>query len=232
MEEFGKDYEAYMRTDQASRARRVVRRTELPIAGEWASAAQNARPVKGGLRTYTLTIAVVSGTALITGASLLYPGILLALQRSPAALGAGQVWRFITPLFVERGGWKEIAFNLVSLIAVGVLAERLWGKRRWVIFYLTGGVTGQACGLAWRPIGAGSSVAVCGLLGACAFWALPRRTSWLAVLAGMLTIVMGVVLTVMHNLHGPPLLVGALAAGLATRDPEQHPDHAARRTTT
>jgi hypothetical protein len=59
---------------------------------------------------------VVSGTALITLASLVYPGILLALQRSPAALG-GQVWRFLTPLFVERGGWKEIAFNLVALVA-------------------------------------------------------------------------------------------------------------------
>jgi len=187
--------------------------------------------VKGGLRTCSLTIAVVSATALITGASLLYPGILLALQRSPAALGAAQVWRFITPLFVERGGWKEIAFNLVSLLAVGVLAERLWGKRRWVIFYLTGGVTGQACGLAWRPIGAGSSVAMCGLLGACAVWALPRRASWLAVLAG-LAIVMGVVLTIMHNLHGPPLLAGALAAGLATRSPEEQPDHATRRKTT
>jgi rhomboid protease GluP len=151
------------------------------------------------------------------------------LQWSPAALGAGQAWRFITPLFVERGGWKEIAFNLVSLIAVGILAERLWGKRRWVIFYLTSGVTGEAFGLAWRPIGAGSSVAVCGLLGACALWALARRRSWLAVLAGMLTIVMGVVLTIMHNLHGPSLLVGAVAGGLATRGPEQHPDDATGR---
>ena len=182
-------------------------------------------------RVGTLTIAAVSGTALITGASLLYPGILLALQRDPAAIGAGQVWRFITPLFVERGGWKEIAFNLASMLAVGILAERLWGSRRWVIFYLTGGVTGEAFGLAWRPIGAGSSVAVCGLLGACAIWALPRRTSWLAVLAGMLTIVTGVVLSVMHNLHGPPVLVGALAAGLATRGPEQPPEHAGRRRT-
>ena len=181
------------------------------------------------MRNCLLTVTVVSGTALITGASLVYPGILLALQRSPAALG-GQVWRFITPLFVERGGWMEIAFNLVSLLAVGALAERLWGRRRWVIFYLTGGVTGEAFGLAWRPIGAGSSVAACGLLGACALWALARRTSWLAVLAGLLTIVMGVVLTVMRNLHGPPLLVSALAAGLAIRGPEQ-PDNAAGRAT-
>jgi rhomboid protease GluP len=164
-----------------------------------------------------LTIAVVSVTSLITCASLLYPGILLALQRSPAALGAGQVWRLITPLFVERGGWKEIAFNLASVIAVGIPAERLWGARRWVIFYLSGGVMGETCGLAWRPIGAGSSVAVCGLLGACALWALSRRTSWLAVMAGMLTIVTGVVLTFMHDLHGPSLLVGALVAGVATR---------------
>jgi len=46
----------------------------------------------------------------------------------------------------------------------------------------------------------------------------------------MLTIVMGVVLTVMRNLHGPPLLVSALAAGLAIRGPEP-PDNAAGRAT-
>ena len=83
--------------------------------------------MKSGLRPCLLTIAVVSRTALIPGASLLYPGILLALQRSPAALERAGVALHYT---VVRGrGLEEIAFNLVARRRRHP-AERLWGKRR------------------------------------------------------------------------------------------------------
>jgi rhomboid protease GluP len=164
----------------------------------------------------SVTAAVVSMTALVTGASLVFPGVLLFLQRSPAAV-AGEAWRFVTPLFVERGGWGEIGFNLVSLAIVGILVERVCGRGRWVIVYLVGGITGEAVGLVWRPIGAGSSVAVCGLLGAWALWAMMRRRSWLRVAAALLVMVAGVALVGMHNLHGPPVLAGACAAAIVAR---------------
>jgi membrane associated rhomboid family serine protease len=155
------------------------------------------------------TLAVFTATAILTCASLLHPTVLVVLQRSPQIL-AGQWWRLVTPVLVERGGWGEITFNLVALAAFGAVVERLWGSRRWVLFYLTGCVTGEAIGLAWQPVGAGSSVAVCGLLGAWAAWSL--RESRAHNVAGVLVLGIAVVLSVSHNLHGPPVLVCAALA--------------------
>jgi rhomboid protease GluP len=157
------------------------------------------------------TVAVCTLTAILTGASLPYPSVLLALERRPQAL-AGQWWRLVTPVFVERGGWAEITFNLVSLAVVGVLTERVYGSGRWVLFYLAGGLTGEAIGLAWRPIGAGSSVGVCGLLGAWAAWALRQSGAYAAV--GLAVFAGALILAVRHNLHGPPVLVCAVLAAL------------------
>jgi rhomboid protease GluP len=173
------------------------------------------------------TVAVCTGTAILTGASIAYPSVLLALERSPQAL-AGQWWRLVTPVFVERGGWVEIAFNLVSLGVVGVLAERVYGSGRWVLFYVAGGLTGEAIGLAWRPIGAGSSVGVCGLLGAWAVWAVRQSGAYVA--AGLAVFAGALILAVRHNLHGPPVIVGAVLAGLLGL-PRESGEQAGRLTT-
>src|SRR5262245_45199854 len=101
---------------------------------------------------YPLTTIVFGTTAVVTAATLAAPGILLALQRQPTAL-KGEWWRFVTPLLLERGGWIEISFNLVTLALVGILAERTFGRGLWLVSYLVGGVVGQIAGLAWKPIG-------------------------------------------------------------------------------
>ncbi|HTQ07624.1 MAG TPA: rhomboid family intramembrane serine protease [Polyangiaceae bacterium] len=150
-------------------------------------------------------------TSAVTALSLFVPSVLAALERTPAA-GAGEPWRLVTALFVERGGAAEIALNLVTLAVVGTLAERAWGSRAWLVFYLFGGVVGEIAGLAWKPVGAGSSVAMLGLAGGCATLLLRRRTSPLLVLLGALLLAAGAVLTYLRNLHGPPLLAEALAA--------------------
>jgi hypothetical protein len=58
----------------------------------------------------------------------------------------------------------------------------------------------------------GSFVAVCGLLGALASWLLYRATSARIVAAGLLLV--GIGLTALHNLHGPPLLACAGIGGV------------------
>jgi hypothetical protein len=59
-----------------------------------------------------------------------------------------------------------------------------------------------------------SSVAVCGLLGALASWLLYRATSARARIAAAALMLVGIGLTAMQNLHGPPLLACACIGGV------------------
>jgi rhomboid protease GluP len=160
-----------------------------------------------------ISAAVFAVTALLTGLQFVFPGLGSALQRTPAAL-AGEWWRFITPILVNRGGWKEIVPNLLGLAVIGALVEHCWGSRRWLVFYLVGGLVGECAGLAWRPNGSGSSVANCGLLGALAVWLLVRIGSWQARFGGLVIILGALVLILRRDLHGPPLLAAACVAGV------------------
>jgi rhomboid protease GluP len=157
---------------------------------------------------------VVSITALVTGLQWIVPGLPQLLQRSPAVLASGEWWRLITAILINRADSAELIVNLVALLAVGVLVERCWGTRRWLLFYFVGGLIGEGAGLAWRPTGMGSSVAVCGLLGALAPWLLIRATSARARIAAAAVILVGIGLTALRNLHGPPLLACACIGGV------------------
>jgi rhomboid protease GluP len=79
------------------------------------------------------------------------------------------------------------------------------------------GVTGECTGLAWRPYGAGSSVAICGLLGALAVWMVCRIQSLQARLGAGVLILGALLLTWRHDLHGPPFLAAAVIAGAMLR---------------
>ncbi len=176
-----------------------------------AAASTTRAAARARLRLEPATTIVFVLTSAITVASLFAPSVLPALMRTPAAL-TGEGWRIVTPLFVERGGAGEITLNLAALAVVGTLVERAWGSRAWLVFYVFGGIVGEIAGLAWKPLGAGSSVAVLGLLGGTATWLLRGRPSRLLVALGAVLLVAGVVLTFLRNLHGPPLLAEALAA--------------------
>jgi rhomboid protease GluP len=166
------------------------------------------------------TAGVFLVTSLTTAVGLLHAPFVRAIERSPAVFAKGDWWRLISPIVVNSHGWIQVTSNLLALAIVGVVAERLWGSSLWIAFYIVGGVAGEVAGLAWKPIGAGSSVAVCGLLGSVAvslmfcIGTLPARFGAFFILTG------GLILTYFHDLHGPPILVTALLAAviLASRD--------------
>jgi membrane associated rhomboid family serine protease len=126
-------------------------------------------------------------TALMAAWQLVDPGVLRALDRDPQALAHGQWWRVLSPLLVQSDGWPQIVSNLLFLAAIGYFAEQRFGHRRWVVLYLTGGIVGQLAGYAWEPHGAGSSVAIFGLVGGVLAAAAADRHSVppLAVAAGV-----------------------------------------------
>jgi membrane associated rhomboid family serine protease len=125
-----------------------------------------ASPAVGMSRAPVLTVLVLLPTAAVSVLGLVMPAVELALRRDRAAIDHGQVWRLATSLIVQDGGVAGTVFNLLGLAIVGVLAEQVLSRTRWVIGYLGGALAGGFAGWAgWQPTGAGNSVAVCGLAG-------------------------------------------------------------------
>lgn len=148
-------------------------------------------------------------TAIITGLQFFFPSLTAVLERTPEALAARQWWRLITPVFINPEGWRQIIFNFLGIAIAGTMVERLFGAGRWLILYFVGGFVGEIAGIAWRPVGAGSSVAVCGLVGALAAWMLlrkPRQPRF----GGTMLLTGSLILIVLHDNHGPSLLAGAI----------------------
>ena len=62
-------------------------------------------------RAPALTIGVLLVTGVFTTLQFFYPPILFALRRTPGVFSQHEWWRFITPILVHDGGWRQIAFN-------------------------------------------------------------------------------------------------------------------------
>ena len=234
------------------------------------------------LRKYPLTIAVFVVTAVPSLLQFAYPSVLTSLQRTPA-IRDGEVWRLVTSLLVQDGGWFGTISNLFFLLLVGSLAELVLRRWLWATCYLGCGLAAEAIAVAWQPTGGGNSIAICGLAGALAvalltrplrgsaawrpdaigeglrprhLW-LPAGVAWWSVaLLGTVTevalyigvaagvavqvalvaggetgrgnrtlgrivgagaLVVGVALTALRNIHGPPLLIGAGLTYAVTR---------------
>ncbi|HEU4398931.1 MAG TPA: hypothetical protein VFU54_13990 [Actinomycetota bacterium] len=90
-------------------------------------------------------------------------------------------------------------------------------------------MVGQAFGYLWDSPDAGASVAAAGLLGAVGAWLLSSAGPRLARVRvwGVASLVAGIVLTAVADMHGPPLLLGfGLGALLLWRDRRHRADHA------
>jgi membrane associated rhomboid family serine protease len=111
-----------------------------------------------------LTVVVASVTAAGLLVQELVPGTLTALERTPAATWA-EPWRWLTALLTQDGWLAGGVINLAGLVLAGIAVERLVSRWTWMTAYVGAGLVGQAIGHAWQPVGAGNSVAVCGLVG-------------------------------------------------------------------
>jgi rhomboid protease GluP len=166
------------------------------------------------VRLPLLTIAVMGVTATLTVLARSHPGIVADLRRDPAALRTGQWWRALSPILVQPDRAPIAAAVLLLVTALGVFVELRFGRVRWLVCYLAGAAAGEAAGYLWQPHGAGASVAGCGLLGAVAVWAIRRGPGALRV-NGLLWLAFAVVDTVLRDIHGLPILAGALVGLVA-----------------
>ncbi|EUJ31762.1 rhomboid family membrane protein [Listeria floridensis FSL S10-1187] len=77
----------------------------------------------------------------------------------------GEWWRFISPIFLHTG-FMHIAANCLMLYIVGPWAERLYGRWRYAVILLLGGIAGNIAGFALNNnVAVGSSTAVFALFG-------------------------------------------------------------------
>lgn len=162
------------------------------------------------LRPPVLTAATLGLTAAITATRTCGDGVVHALRRDPDRLLEGQVWRVITPVWVQTDrSWLVVVAVFVLCAAVGSVAEQIFTRRHWIVLYLLGVIVGHGIGEVLQPRQGGTSVAFAGVLGGLSAVALLRRTvpTPLRVEAVVLTLA-AVFDTAIRDIHGAPLLVG------------------------
>lgn len=98
--------------------------------------------------------------------------------KSNAAIDQGEVWRFITPIFIHIG-LLHLFFNSYALWIVGPQVEKLYGSERFAVLYLLTGVAGVFGSYFYHPQAnsAGASGAIFGLFGVLLVFGIRYRHS-------------------------------------------------------
>ncbi len=161
-------------------------------------------------------VGVVFGvTALLGIAQLIFPSVLTALERNGVGLRDGEVWRLVTPLFVQDGGGAGLVFNLAALALLSVPFVLLFGNRRWLLIYFGTGFLTEVVAYTLIDQGsAGNSIANFGVAAGLAFISL-ISTDLKAKCAGLVASIAGLALLGMGNLHGAAFLIGFCLMGAA-----------------
>lgn len=170
---------------------------------------------------FAVTGSVLALVATCLIVQLCVPAVLPALRRDAGAIEAGEVYRLFTALWFQDGGLGGGLFNLGLLAIIGFHAERLMRRPAWIGIYLLGGLLSELVALAWKPIGAGNSVAAMSLAGAILVSGFLRAAPPPSRVAGAIGLVAGAVLAAQHDIHGAAVLIGGSLAlalfGLAKR---------------
>ncbi|MFJ9783797.1 rhomboid family intramembrane serine protease [Amycolatopsis sp. NPDC101161] len=166
-----------------------------------------------------LTAAVFAVTLACGIAQLVHPPLYDAMHRDAARIDAGEWYRLVTGMFFQDGWAFGLTSNLAWLAVFGTLAERVFGRARWLVLYFGCGLFGQVMSYLWlNPVGAGNSMCVVGLIGGLAAVVMVASRRYGVVLPVQFRViafalpVLAVVDTLVHDNHGLPLLLG-LALG-------------------
>ena len=139
-----------------------------------------------------------------------------------------QFWRILTSMFVH-GGLIHIAGNMWCFWDIGCLAERVYGRWRFLVIYLLTGLASSVASLAIHPttISVGASGAIFGVVGALVFPFYRKRLQlpppvMKAMMRSLLTFIVinlaiGSVVPVIDNAaHVGGLLAGLLLGAIIT----------------
>lgn len=181
-----------------------------------------------GPRRPLLTAAVFLVTLACGIAQLVHRPLYEFVVRDASRIDEGQWYRLLTGMMFQDGRSSELISNLLLLAVFGTVAERVFGRRRWLILYFGCGWFGQFMSYVWlNPVGAGNSMCVAGLIGGLATMVLVASHRYGVTLPVQLRIlasavpVLAVVDTILHDNHGLPCLLGMALGFLLLPHPER-----------
>ncbi|MBE1498881.1 rhomboid protease GluP [Amycolatopsis lexingtonensis] len=173
----------------------------------------------GAARRPYLTAAVFAVTLACGIAQLLHSPLYDHVVRDAVRIDDGEWYRLVTGMFFQDAWAFGLVSNLLWLAVFGTLAERVFGRARWLVLYFGCGLFGQFTSYVWlNPVGAGNSMCVAGLLGGLAAVVMVASRRYGVVLPVQFRVlafavpVLAVVDTLVHDNHGVPALLG-LALG-------------------
>jgi len=91
----------------------------------------------------------------------------------------GQYWRFITPVFLHAN-LLHVGLNMLNLLVLGVVLERLMGHLRFILVYFVTGMVSIIASFYFMPseVSVGASGAIFGLVGAYSVFVLMHRRAF------------------------------------------------------
>ncbi len=162
-------------------------------------------------RKLWISISIISLTLMVTASQFIFPEIIDALDRNKQALLSGEVWRLITPLFIQPMGLWQCLFNGIFFIAFLPVAEYFYG-RGLILIYFGSGVAGQIINYYWNKGGGGSSTALYGAIGSLFMYILLNRKAFPQgyILLSMSGFLGAIILCFFEDGHAPSLLAGGM----------------------
>lgn len=183
--------------------------------------AWNFYKFKGGeiqFKRLWISMGILSLTVIVTSLQFIFPGIITALDRNRHALMSGEMWRLITPLFIQPMGIWQCAFNAFFFISFVPIAEHLYGRSVMLIYFVTG-IIGQMVNFYWETTpgglstsGGGSSTALFGVMGSLAMYIMINRKLFPKgyILIPIAVFLGATVLVFFEDGHAPSLLAGGI----------------------
>lgn len=167
-----------------------------------------------------ISVIIIAVTAVVTSLQFIFPGIITALERNKEALLSGEIWRLITPLFIQPMGLWQCLFNGVFMLIFLPLAEHFYG-RKLIIIYFVSGLVGQIVNYYWgAKITGGSSTAIYGVMGSLYMYIVLNRKTFppgyiylsIAGFSG------AIILCFFKDGHAPALLAGGALSSILQRN--------------
>lgn len=165
-----------------------------------------------------ISIILFSITATISTLQFIFPEIIPVLDRDRQALLSGEVWRLITPVFIQPLGIWHCLINAMFFVCFVPIAERLYGRSLWLI-YFGSCIVGQIVNMYWEttPGGlqsskGGSSSSLFGVAGSLMIYILLNQKVFPRgyVLIPMAVLTASCILLFYEDGHAPAMLFGAL----------------------
>lgn len=123
--------------------------------------------------TYTLAAVniLIWGAAISQGGGIMQTPTEQLLQwggNAASEVQRGEWWRMLTATFLH-GGMMHLFMNMIGLLSIGIIVERIYGHRQFALIYFAAGLMGSALSLhysAQTAVSVGASGAIFGLMGA------------------------------------------------------------------